>query len=121
MINVNDLSLSIARELKKYSAEIDESIQVSRKEVAKEGVKTLRRTSLKKTGSYSKGWRVKQVGIHSVIHNETDYQLTHLLENSHIIRNEHGTYGRTEPIKHIEPVERMVVQEFTERVEKAIK
>lgn len=63
------------------------------------------------TGSYRKGWRVKNDKskhvIQVTIYNATDGQLTHLLENSHPIRNGDGTWGRTSPgrgqVVHIAP------------------
>lgn len=63
------------------------------------------------SGSYKKGWRVKNDKskhvIEVTVYNATDGQLTHLLENSHMIRNGDGTYGRTSPghgqVVHIAP------------------
>lgn len=76
------------------------------KKISKESVQKLRNTSPKKSGDYAKGWTTKKVSdMEVVVHNKTDYQLTHLLENGHVIKNKKGTYGRTRPIKHIAPVE----------------
>ena len=89
--------------------EVKRAASNAQDKIAKEGVQKLRNTSPKKTGDYAKGWRVKRErgrGIPVVtIHNKTDYQLTHLLENGHIVRNAKGTYGRFNGIKHIAPVE----------------
>lgn len=85
--------------------------------VSKESVQKLKNTSPRKTGSYSKGWAVKREGeMDVIIHNRTDYQLTHLLENGHVIRNKKGTYGRTNGIKHIAPVEEWAVDELPRRI-----
>lgn len=84
--------------------------------VAKETVTKIRNASPRLTGSYARGWRVSKRGGGLVVHNATDYQLTHLLENSHVIANGSGTYGRTTPIKHIEPAEQWASEELPRRI-----
>lgn len=84
--------------------------------VAKETVTKIRNASQRLTGSYARGWRVSKRGGGLVVHNATDYQLTHLLENSHVIANGSGTYGRTTPIKHIEPAEQWASEELPRRI-----
>lgn len=88
--------------------------------VAKECVQKLRNTSPKKTGDYARGWKVSTQGKDYVVHNATDYQLTHLLENSHVIRNKKGTYGRSTPHKHIKPVEEWAIDELPQRIEREL-
>ena len=112
---------SVTAQMKDLLDEIDKDIQNSAKRnidrVAKESVQKLRNTSPRKTGSYAKGWGTKKEGdMDVVVHNRTDYQLTHLLENGHIIRNKKGTYGRTRGIKHIAPVEEWAVDELPRRI-----
>ena len=88
--------------------------------VAKETVQKLRNSSPKKSGSYARGWKVSTQGDDYVVHNATDYQLTHLLENGHITRNKKGTYGRTPAHKHIKPVEEWAIDELPQRIERNI-
>ena len=112
---------SVTAQMNDLLDEIDKDIQNSAKRnidrVAKESVQKLRNTSPRKTGSYAKGWGTKKEGdMDVVVHNRTDYQLTHLLENGHIIRNKKGTYGRTRGIKHIAPVEEWAVDELPRRI-----
>lgn len=111
-------------------AEILDEVQKGAKEalgkgidnVSKESVQKLRNTSPRRTsgknaGRYAKGWTVKKNRDGDVVvHNKTDYQLTHLLENGHVIRNKKGTYGRTHGIKHIAPVEEWASDELPRRV-----
>lgn len=78
------------------------------KDVADEAVRQLKAVQWKtKTGkNYSRGWKVKKErwGTYTV-HNSTNYQLTHLLENGHAVVNSKGDTGkRAEAHKHIEPV-----------------
>ena len=112
---------SVAAQMKELLDEIDKDVENSAKkniqQVAKESRQKLRNTSPVKTGSYARGWVVKREGdMDVIVHNKTDYQLTHLLENGHVIRNKKGTYGRTHPIKHIAPVEEWAVDELPRRI-----
>ena len=103
--------------LDQVNKEVEESAKKNIKAVAKESVAKLKNTSPMKTGSYAKGWGTKKKGdMDVVVHNRTDYQLTHLLENGHVIRNKKGTYGRTHGIKHIAPVEEWAVDELPRRI-----
>ena len=107
--------------MKELLDELNEDVRKSVKDgitaVSKEAVQKLRNTSPRKTGSYSKGWSVKRMGdMDAVVHNRTDYQLTHLLENGHVIKNKKGTYGRTHGIKHIMPVEEWASDELPRRI-----
>ena len=112
---------SVAVQMKELLDELNEDVRKSVKDgitaVSKEAVQKLRNTSPRKTGSYSKGWSVKRMGdMDVVVHNRTDYQLTHLLENGHVIKNKKGTYGRTHGIKHIKPVEEWASDELPRRI-----
>ena len=117
---------SVAVQMKELLDEIDKEVQNSTKRnidrVSKEAVQKLRNTSPRKTGSYAKGWGTKKEGdMDVIVHNRTDYQLTHLLENGHVIRNKKGTYGRTTGTKHIAPVEEWAVDELPRRIMEDIK
>lgn len=112
---------SVSAQMKEVLDEVNEDVKNSTKKniniVSKESVAKLKSTSPRKTGSYAKGWGTKKQGeMDVVVHNRTDYQLTHLLENGHVIRNKKGTYGRTHPVKHIAPVEEWAVDELPRRI-----
>lgn len=78
----------------------------------KKAKKDVQNASPKGPKNYAKGWSIRtkreRYGFMGVIYNRTHPRLTHLLERSHVIRNQHGTYGRTSPghgqVVHIEPV-----------------
>lgn len=119
--------LDIENILNDYSKDIQEAITKEAQKVAKEGQAKLKSTSPKNKkntihkGKYAKGWKVKtEKGrgfVKCTIHNTTDYQLTHLLENGHLTRN-----GRkTTPIKHIEPVHDECCNNYQKGVEDIIK
>lgn len=118
-----DIGAAIMKELQNYSNDVVEKVNTSSKEYANKLKKELQESSPKKTGSYKKGWRVKQVyKSHTlsqyVVHNATNYQLTHLLEFGHAIN---GGTRRVKPIPHIAPAEEKIVNEFLAEVEKAIR
>jgi len=120
ILNIKDI-------LEEYSNDIQEGITDEAIRIAKEGTKTLKRTSPKNkkntqhSGKYAKGWRVKTTKgkgfVNCIIHNATDYQLTHLLEREHLTRNG----GKTTPIKHIEPVHDKCIEDYESGVERIIK
>ena len=78
----------------------------------------------KRAGSYKRGWAVKRVSakglVSYIVHNKTDYQLTHLLEKSHVIKNQFGEYGRTNPTPHIAPAAEKGAEYFQELVEREL-
>ena len=107
--------------LNEYSEDIQEAINQEAIDVANKGMKELKETSPRRTGKYSKGWRVKtEKGrgfVNCTIHNATNYQLTHLLEKPHLTRNGR----RTTPKVHIAPVEEKCIEEFQKGVENIIR
>lgn len=116
-INPGDLSGAIEKELKNYEKEVREELQKSGEETAKDVVKTLKETSPKRSGKYSKGWRLKKeaspgAGTRFIIHNKTDYRLTHLLEFGHALIGG----GRTRAIPHIKPAEEKAKALFEKKI-----
>lgn len=79
-INISDLVKEINQTLAEYSHGVGEEMEKVAETVAMKGVKTLKLRSPELTGDYKKGWRAKKVDGKWVIHNATNYQLTHLLE-----------------------------------------
>lgn len=114
ILDINDI-------LNEYSLDVQEGIKKAAEEVAEAGANELKTTSPKRTGKYRRGWRVdKRSGrgfVHTTIYNATNWQLTHLLEKSHLLRNG----KKSKPIVHIEPVEQKCIKDFEKRVEHIIK
>lgn len=110
--------------LNDYSKDVAEGIHKIGDDVAKQGVRDLKNTTNVyhiRSGNYNKGWRVKEYeskwSFSNIIHNKTDWRLTHLLEFSHNKRNG----GKTKAFKHIEPVEKECVNTYEKGVKKLIK
>lgn len=75
-----------------------------------------------KSGQYKRGWRVqkddRRVGTSSVVYNQINPGLTHLLEHGHATRN--GS-RRTFPQPHIGPAEEKVIRDFENEVKNKIR
>ena len=103
--------------LDEVSKRVEGVMKTSIKETAMETAIKLRNTSPRKYGDYAQDWKAgKQRGGDYVVHNAKHYQLTHLLENGHVVRNKKGTYGRAPAIKHIEPAEDWASDELPRRI-----
>ena len=117
-----DSILDVKDILNEYSEDIQNGITKSSQTIAKNGADKLKSTSPKLTGAYSKGWRVKTTKskgeVSSIIHNATNWQLTHLLEKPHLKRNGDRWYPEKE---HIAPVEQECIKEYETEVENIIK
>lgn len=119
-IGADDLTKAIGETLTAYGKQADEVLQEELPAVLKDAVKTLKKTSPKKTGDYSKGWTYKvknnRLGVQGVIYNKKEGSITHLLENGHLTRNG----KRTEPQKHIAPVNEEVQTEIVKRIKESL-
>ena len=130
MAKTGSIAIQMADILDGYSKEVKRAASDSIDKVAKESVRKLKDTSPKRTGAkhvrkYAEGWRVKRERgpdgiVTATVHNKTNYQLTHLLENGHVIKNGKGEYGRTNGIKHIAPVEEWANSELPLEIERKL-
>ncbi|PFI14647.1 HK97 gp10 family phage protein [Bacillus cereus] len=120
MASIDSLANDIARELQRYGKEVEEKLEVEKEVVANNLVDELQQTSPKSDSKggrkYAKGWRKKKEGNAFIVHNALKPQLTHLLEKGHAKVNG----GRVPAIVHIAPAEEKGVNDFSERVERAI-
>lgn len=121
MSRTKSVAVQMQKILEEFSDKVEGVLKSASEETSEEAVQKLQNSSPVKTGDYARGWRVSVRGGLYVVHNATDYQLTHLLENGHVIRNKKGTYGRTSGIKHIKPVERWANKEFQRKIEEGLK
>lgn len=117
VIQTKGISNEIAKILSEYSSEIEVGVELAKDTISNETAKNLRETSPKgATGRYAKGWRVSDIKGKKIVHNKTDYQLTHLLEYGHV--NANG--GRTPAKPHIRPAEEKAINDFNEAIRKAL-
>lgn len=110
-IGIDELADTVAEALAEYRDDVAEDLKESVKETAKVTVEELKKTSPKDTGDYAKGWRgttafESDSDIRVQVHNKTDYQLTHLLEDGFA----HVAGGRVEGQPHIGPAADMAAE-----------
>lgn len=103
-ISIDDLADTVAEALEEYRQDVVDGLKESIHDAGKTAVTLLKKTSPKDTGDYAKGWRKltayeSESDLRIQVHNATNYQLTHLLEDGHA--NVDG--GRTEEQPHIGP------------------
>lgn len=113
MTEINDLHAEILRQLQVYNREVEEGLKEIQQDTAKRLVADLKETSPKDTGSYKKGWRIKRQRKSLIVHNATDYQLTHLLEHGHAKRGG----GRVAAKVHIAPAEEKMIHQYLDDIE----
>lgn len=122
MAKTGSVAIQLAEVVDQYDVKLKRATNNAMDVVAKEAVRRLKSTSPKKSGEYARGWGLKRErgtgGINTVTVKNRVYQLTHLLENGHIVRNKKGTYGRAPGIKHIAPVEDWANTELPEEIER---
>ncbi len=121
-VDIDDLASVVAEELAKYSQEVTDGMKKEIKKVSRECKQEIQQNSPVLTGSYKDGWRTKvdfesREDIRVVVHNKTDYQLTHLLENGHA----KATGGRVEGIPHIGPAEQNAEKKLLEKVKVVVR
>lgn len=115
-VPIDSLEIEIGKALKEYTAEVEQELEKSKLKVAKKTVKTLKKTSPKKTGDYAKGWGHAKRGTNRIVFNRTKPSLTHLLEKGHAKVNG----GRVAGISHIKPAEEQAIADFEEEVKRAV-
>lgn len=94
------------------------AIAENSEEAGKRAVKLLKQKSKVRTGAYKKGWKADvttdETGTECTVHNRV-YQLTHLLENGHVIKNQTGeVYGDVPGDGVIAEVADQVAREFAD-------
>lgn len=117
-INLED---ELGRILDEYMDDVEETANKVINQVAREAAQKLKDTSPRDTGKYANGWTVKRgKKLDAVVYNATRPGLTHLLEESHPIRNQFGTWGRSTARPHIAPVREWAEEEVVKRIEEAL-
>lgn len=124
MANTSSVAIQMEKILDEYDVKVKRATNNAIDVVAKQSVQKLKSTSPKKTGEYARGWGIKRDrgtgGIHTATVKNKVYQLTHLLENGHVVRNAKGTFGRAPGIKHIKPVEEWAKSELPMEIEREL-
>ena len=117
-VGVNDFSRAVSEMLSDWDEDVMEAVNAAAKETADEAAKALHSAGeFGGTGRYKKGWTVtakrrNRRDTEQIVHNKTQYQLTHLLEFGHATRNG----GRTKEFPHIGKVADKVPEIFERKL-----
>ena len=118
--SIDNFDKIIMEELENYSQEKTDGLKALIKKSAKECCKEIKKNSPKRSGKYKKGWRVRvdfesREDIRTTVHNKTNYQITHLLENGHAGKG--GTSKGAAPAHpHIRPAEEHTAEKLKREV-----
>lgn len=120
-VSIDEMDQAINEQLQKYAGSITEDMKDSLRESAKDIRKGISKNSPVRSGRYKKSWAVKKLsenstGLDLVVHSKDRYQLTHLLEFGHALRNG----GRADARPHIEPAEEAGKKELVESLKEKI-
>ena len=116
-----DIGNEITKALMTYTNDITEGLEEIKVEESKETVKDIRtnidKQGIIESGAYRKGWSRKKQNTAQIVHNRTDYQLTHLLEKGHAKVNG----GRVRAYPHIAQAEELMIKRYEGKVERMIR
>lgn len=125
---IDDLGKVVSDILEEYGEDIYKGVREAVPKVAKIAKQEVQAASPVrkkggKAGRYKKGWAIKeevktQLRTDFIIHNRTDYQLTHLLEKGHVLKRGGRTIGRARAIVHIAPAEEHAIKNLEEAIVK---
>ena len=124
MSKTQSVEVQMKELLEDINADIQRVVDDALLDVPKATAQLLRNTSPKGSPhlrGYAEGWTTKRGQGEVIVYNKTNWQLTHLLEDGHIVKNKKGTYGRAHPIKHIAPAEEQAANDFYLRISRGIK
>ena len=121
-IKIDDLAREVMRGLDEYADVTTEQVKKAVRKAGDTVRREVQENAPKNTGDYAKSWAVKKVRESShtlelVVHSKNRYQLTHLLEFGHCLRNG----GRTRAIPHIAPAEEKGIEQLEKQIERSIR
>lgn len=119
---MNEFEAAFNKITNQFYNKVDDTLEETLAELADEARDMVSEKSPKDTGDYAKGWEVKHESKNSyIVHNATDYQLTHLLEKGHDIVAWGRNWGHVKGKKHIKPVERWLQKEAAKKFKENMK
>lgn len=120
-IQIDDLATEIMNGLMEYKDLVTSDMKAAVRKAGQSVKKDIRANAPKKTGAYSKSWKVSTTketseSLELTIHSPKKYQLAHLLEKGHAKRGG----GRTRAVPHIAPAEENAVKQLKSDIRNAI-
>ena len=121
-IKIDDLAREVMKGLDEYADVTTEQVKKAVRKAGNTVRREIQENAPKNTGDYAKSWAVKKVResprtLELVVHSKNRYQLTHLLEFGHCLRNG----GRTRAIPHIAPAEEKGIEQLEKQIERSLR
>lgn len=120
-VSVGNLAAAVMKQLNDYSDLCSDNMKDAVKKSAKAVKQEISATAPVGSGTYAKSWATKnvketQTSLEITVHSRNRYQLAHLLEHGHALRNG----GRSKAIPHIAPAEEKGVKLLEEEIERSL-
>ena len=121
-VKIEELADEVMKGLTEYSQLAASDMKKAVRKAGNDVRKEIQDTAPKKTGAYAKSWTVKKTKESSeklevTVHSRNRYQLAHLLEYGHALRNG----GRAKAQPHIAPAEEHGIEGLEKAIERALK
>lgn len=118
---IENLADEIMKGLIEYKDLVTDNMKNSVRKAGRTVKKDIQANAPKKTGAYSKSWKVSTTketseSLELTVHSPKKYQLAHLLEKGHAKRGG----GRTKAFPHIAPAEENAVRQLEADIKKAV-
>jgi len=118
-VKIPELSSAIEEILEEYGDNVTEATRKAVVKVAEIAKKETQAGANVRTGKYRAGWKVKtdetsRLRAEATVYNRSRYQLAHLLEKGHALRNG----GRAPAFPHIAPAEQKAIKNMEEAIKK---
>ena len=119
---IDQMAHVIMEGLQEYADLAAEDMKAAVRKAGNAAKKDIQANAPERTGAYQKSWSVKTVrenanAMEVVVYSRTRYQLAHLLEFGHALRQG----GRTRAFPHIAPAEERAAEMLVREVEAALK
>jgi len=120
-VKIDQMASAIMESLQDYADTAADEMKEAVKDAGKTVKKEIQASAPVETGAYKKSWTVKTVretsqSLELVVHSKNRYQLAHLLEHGHALRNG----GRARAFPHIAPAEEKGIRELEEKLERGL-
>ena len=120
-VQIDNLASEVMKGLMEYKDLVTSDMKVAVRKAGRSVKKDIQANAPKKTGAYSKSWKVSTTketaeSLELTVHSPKKYQLAHLLEKGHAKRGG----GRTKAVPHIAPAEESAFKQLESDIKKAI-
>ena len=120
-VSIDEMAEAINEGLEEYAELAAEELKAAVKKTAKSVKDEISTNAPKDSGAYAKSWTTKvtsetSTSIAMTVYSKNKYQLAHLLEKGHALRQG----GRTRAFPHIAPAEENGETQLVELIEKAL-